>query len=287
MVPALLSTLFLLAQAASPRPPAAPAAPSPRPTPASTEYRIGPGDVLEVTVFGNEDLSRTTTVQPSGAVTLALLGEVQVAGLTVPEVKARVTSMLGRDFLVNPQVEVAIREYQSQFVTIIGEVNTPGRKPLRGRTRLVDALIEAGGFTPRASGELTISRPGGFEGGQSTMRLRLGGETMTPQEQIALELPLRTGDIVTASAKQYVTVEGEVSRPNRYTLEADLTVSAAISMAGGLTKYGSSDVRVRRVNPATGAVEILKVDLKDVRKGKELDPLLQPNDVVSVARRLF
>jgi polysaccharide export outer membrane protein len=119
------------------------------------------------------------------------------------------------------------------------------------------------------------------------MRLRLGGETMTPQEQIALELPLRTGDIVTASAKQYVTVEGEVSRPNRYTLEADLTVSAAISMAGGLTKYGSSDVRVRRVNPATGAVEILKVDLKDVRKGKELDPLLQPNDVVSVARRLF
>ena len=114
----------------------------------AAEYRVGAGDVLEVIVLGNDDLSRTPTVQTGGTVTLPLLGEVAVLGLTVPEIKTKLTELLGRDYLVRPQVEVTVKDYQSQFVTVLGEVASPGRKPLRGRTRLVDVLVDAGGSAP-------------------------------------------------------------------------------------------------------------------------------------------
>jgi polysaccharide export outer membrane protein len=244
--------------------------------------------VLEVTVFDNNDLSRTPTVQTSGVIALPLLGEVPVGGLTVAEVKEKLTALLGRDYLVNPQVEVKVKEYQSQFVSVVGEVNSPGRKPLRGHTRLIDLLIEAGGFTPRASGDVVITRlEGSFEGGAKTLRLRLGGGPLTPKDQISLEVVLQNGDLITASAKYYVTVEGEVAHPNRYPIDGDLTVTGAISLAGGLSRFGGNGVKVRRIDPETGKTTILEVDLKDVRNGKAEDPPLLANDVITVPRRRF
>jgi polysaccharide export outer membrane protein len=262
--------------------------PAASPTP-SPDYRLGPGDVIEVEVFGNPDLSRTPTVQTNGMVSLPLIGEVPVAGLTLAEVKAAVTGLLGRDYLVNPQVDVRMKEYQSQFVTLLGEVTSPGRRPLRGgQTRLIDVLVEAGGLTPRASGELVVSRAEGtFDDGTRAMRVQLGARTLTPDEERRLQLPLRAGDVINASPKYYVTVEGEVVRPGRYVLDSALTVSGAISSAGGLTRFGSQRVRVRRIDAPTGRVDILEVDLKAVRNGKKPDPPLQANDTVSVSRRIL
>ena len=276
----LVLALSALAEEPSP-------SPSPSPAPAAADYRVGAGDVLEVQVFGNEDLSRSASVQPSGAIHLPLIGEIPVAGLTVTEIQRKLVSLWGRDYLVSPQVEVRVREYQSQFAFVVGEVNQPGRKPLRGRTRLIDLLVEAGGFTPRASGEVTIARSeGGFEGGGRTLRIRLAGGPMTPQDQVNLEIPLQNGDIITALPKQFVIVEGEVNRPGRYAIDGELSITGAISSAGGLTRFGSHGVRVRRVDPA-GTTQIVKVDLKKVRDGKAPDLALLPNDVVSVPRRVF
>jgi polysaccharide export outer membrane protein len=263
------------------------ASPSPAPTPDRNDYRVGPGDVLEITVLGNADLSRSATVQPSGSITFPLLNEVRVAGLTVSEVQQKMATLLQKDFLVDPHVEVKVKEFLSQFVVVIGELNTPGRKVLRGGSRLVDVLVESGGFTPRASGEIVITRTeGSFEGGAKVVRMRLGG-TFSAQDYVGLEVPLRNGDVITALARQYVTVEGEVQRPGRYAIEGDLTVTGAISTAGGLTRFGSSDVKLRRIESGTGTVTITKVDLKSVRKGKGPDPTVAPNDVITVPRRLF
>lgn len=294
----LLTALVLAAPSGAPGPKATPAPARSAPAPVSSpdapaaqpslEYRVGAGDVLEVTVFGNEDLSRVSTVQPAGTIALSLLGEVPVAELTVTEIKRKLATLLARDYLVNPQVEVKVREYQSQAVTVLGEVNAPGRKPLRGRTRLIDVLVEAGGFTPRASGEVLISRSDGqFEAGERLLRVRFSGANPTPQDQINLDLPMRNGDIVTASPKFYVTVEGEVQHPGRYVLEVDLTVSGAVSSAGGLSRFGGSGARLRRIDPVTGKIQILNVDLKAIRSGKKPDVPLQANDVISVPKRLF
>jgi polysaccharide export outer membrane protein len=268
------------------------ASPAPKPADApgeasAADYQVGPGDLLDVSVIGNDDLSRVPTVQTNGAITLPLLGEVQVAGLTVAEIRRKVTSLLQKDYLVSPQVEVKVREYNSQYVSVVGEVNSPGRKPLRGRTRLFDALIDAGGFKTSASGEVIITRAdGAFDDGEHTLKVRISGAA-TPQDQINLELPLRSGDIITASPKYYVTVDGEVNKPSRYAIESDLTVTGAISLAGGLTRFGSGTVKLRRTDPETGKITLVEVNLKDVRNGKKPDPRLQPNDVISVPRRMF
>ena len=291
MTALVLALLALLPQAAPPAKPAAAATQAPAAglaaSDSTVDYQVGPGDILEVAVIGNDEASRVPTVQTNGAVTLPLLGEVQVAGLTVAEIQRKVTNLLEKDYLVKPQVEVKVREFHSQFVSVVGEVNSPGRKPLRGRTRLIDALSESGGFKTTASGEVVITRADGtFEGGARTLKVRLSNAA-TPQDMVNLELPLRSGDIITASPKYFVTVDGEVNRPGRYAIESDLTVIGAISLAGGPTRFGSGNVKVRRTDAPSGKVTVIEVSLKDVRNGKKPDITLLPNDVVSVPRRVF
>ena len=286
----MIATLAVLAllqnPPAAPAPPAAPPAAAPAPAMAS---EVGPGDVLEVNVFGNDDLSRIPTVQTNGAISLPLLGEVQVAGLTIAEVQRKITNLLEKDYLVRPQVEVKVREFQSQFVSVVGEVNSPGRKPIRGRMRLIDMLIEAGSFKPSASGQVMITRTeGAFDDGQRSITVRISSSASpSAQDLVNLELPLKNGDILTALPKAFVTVDGEVNKPGRYAIESDLTVTGAVSLAGGLTRFGSNDVKVRRTDLQTGKVTIVEVDLKDVRNGKKPDVPLLPNDVISVSRRVF
>ena len=291
----MIATLVLLALLQAPPPaetPAAPGAPAAAPAavPATPgDYEVGPGDVIEVAVYGNDDLSRIPTVQTNGSISLPLLGEVQVAGLTVAEVQRKITNLLAKDYLVNPQVEVKVRDYNSQYVSVVGEVNSPGRKPLRGRTRLIDLLSEGGGFKPTASGEVMITRTEGeFEGGGKSITVRITrSASPSMQDLVNLELQLKTGDIITAFPKSFVTVDGEVTRPGRYAIESDLTVTGAISLAGGLTRFGSNGVKLRRTDPVDGKVKIIEVDLKDVRNGKKPDVPLLPNDVISVSRRVF
>jgi polysaccharide export outer membrane protein len=286
----MIATLVVLALLQTPP---APPVPEPQAAPAAPatvgDYEVGPGDVIEVAVYGNDDLSRIPTVKTDGSISLPLLGEVQVAGLTIAEVQRKITNLLAKDYLVNPQVEVKVRDYNSQYVSVVGDVNSPGRKPIRGRMRLIDVLIEAGSFKATASGQVMITRTDGeFEGGQRSITVRISSSSSpSAQDLVNLELPLKNGDIITALPKAFVTVDGEVNRPGRYAIESDLTVTGAISLAGGLTRFGSNGVKVRRTDAQTGKATILEVDLKDVRNGKKPDVPLLANDVISVSRRVF
>jgi polysaccharide export outer membrane protein len=286
----MIATLVVLALLQTPPAPAAPDPQAAPPAPATVgDYEVGPGDVIEVAVYGNDDLSRIPTVKTDGSISLPLLGEVQVAGLTIAEVQRKITNLLAKDYLVNPQVEVKVRDYNSQYVSVVGDVNSPGRKPIRGRMRLIDVLIEAGSFKATASGQVMITRTDGeFEGGQRSITVRISSSSSpSAQDLVNLELPLKNGDIITALPKAFVTVDGEVNRPGRYAIESDLTVTGAISLAGGLTRFGSNGVKVRRTDAQTGKATILEVDLKDVRNGKKPDVPLLANDVISVSRRVF
>jgi polysaccharide export outer membrane protein len=288
----MIATLLVLALLQTPPAPAVPDSQATPPTAAPAtvgDYEVGPGDVIEVAVYGNDDLSRIPTVGTNGSISLPLLGEVQVAGLTVAEVQRKITNLLEKDYLVKPQVEVKVRDYNSQYVSVVGEVNNPGRKPIRGRMRLIDMLIEAGSFKTTASGQVMITRTEGeFDGGQRSMTVRISSSSSpSAQDFVNLQLPLKNGDIITALPKAFVTVDGEVNRPGRYAIEADLTVTGAVSLAGGLTRFGSNGVKVRRTDPQNGKVTILEVGLKDVRNGKKPDVPLLPNDVISVSRRVF
>jgi polysaccharide export outer membrane protein len=284
MIPFLAPVVLLAALAQAAAGGAVPGAASPA---GATTYRLGPGDVLEVNVPGHPDLSRLPTVQTTGTVFLPVLGDVAVEGLTVGELRRKIGGLLAQHDVIAPGLEVRVREYQSHFVWVRGEVNRPGRKPLRTGTRLVDALVEAGGFSGRASGDVTVERmEGTFEDGTRVRRFRFRPTSPTPEEQLQLELPLRSRDVVTASQQRFVTVAGEVARPGRYSLDRGLTVSRVITTAGGLTRNGNNRrVTVQRQNPETGGSQILEVDLKAVESGQEPDLELMPDDAIAVKGR--
>ena len=109
------------------------------------DYRIGPDDLLEVQVFGVDQLTRTVRVNGRGMVSLPLIGSLEVGGLTAQQAEALVVAKLGESYLQDPQVSLFIKEYTSQRVIIEGAVNKPGVYPLRGPTTLLQSLAIAGG----------------------------------------------------------------------------------------------------------------------------------------------
>ena len=110
------------------------------------EYRIGPQDLLEVQVFGVEELSQTVRVNSRGFISLPLIGQVKAAGLTSEELEKNIATALAKDYLQDPDVSIFIKEYTSQRITIEGAVNSPGIYPLRGQTTLLQAIAVAGGL---------------------------------------------------------------------------------------------------------------------------------------------
>ena len=243
-------------------------------------YRVGPGDVLEVVVDGRPDLSRLPTVQTTGSVWLPRAGEVEVRGLSTGEIAARVTPLLAGEDLASPRVAVRVREYQSQFVWVRGAVQRPGRKPLRSGTRLLDALLDAGGFQEGASGEVAVERAAGtFADGSRAAHFRFGGTGPTPQELDELGLPLLAGDVITAGVQRWVSVSGAVKSPGRRPFEDALTLLQLVEAAGGILRGGSERVVVRRTG---GEIE---ADLRAIRDGKAEDVVLAPGDEVVVRAR--
>ena len=128
-----------------------------------SDYKIAPNDIIVIDVLGEKDLSKEFRVSATGTINYYFLGEVIVAGKTTSEVREQLTTDLNRDYLVEPQVTVDVKEYRVREVFVNGQVNKPGAIPLTGEQELniLGALSRAGGFTPRASeNKIKFTRPG-------------------------------------------------------------------------------------------------------------------------------
>jgi len=264
----------------------------------STVYRVGPGDVLEIDVYDDPDLSGLATVQHQGEISFPLLGDIAIDGMTVKEVQATLVQLLAKDYLVDPQVIVRVKEYRSQWVTLIGEVIRPGKYYLQGSKSMLELLTEAGGFTSQASGEVVVSRLDKLQsslfmtedngmGAESAVRFFLTPDQPPSEQKEALSFQLRSGDIVTATATRFFFISGEVKRPGSYPATGGLTVLKAVSVAGGLTKFGAKGkVEILRKSNKKGS-ERIKVDLEDIENGKKPDVPLEPEDIIKVGKRVF
>ncbi len=127
-------------------------------TPGNTAYKIGPQDVLDISVFKVPELSKSVQVADSGTINLPLVGEVPAAGKTAQEVERELTKKLGAKYLQSPQVTVFVKEYNSQRVTIEGAVKKPGVYPVRGKTSLLQFIALAEGLDPAAQDEIVVFR---------------------------------------------------------------------------------------------------------------------------------
>lgn len=248
-------------------------------------YRIGPGDVLKVTVWGHEDLSRPVVVPADGRIPFPLIGDVQVTGLTPTELEGRLRELLGKDYLVDPQVTVSVQEYRSQRVFVLGEAEKPGTYPLTGRTTLLDVLSQAGGPAKTSSRQAVVVRAPKAEApvtpgtaGTTTFRVNL---TKLLDGISTENLVLESGDTVYLPKQTSFFVLGEVKKPGAYVLDKDTSALEAITLAGGFTERAASTVAKVLRRKADGSQETIALDLGG-SDARARDFLLTENDTILV-----
>jgi polysaccharide export outer membrane protein len=255
------------------------------PAGAAAEYRVGSKDVLKVTVWGHDDLSRQVVVAADGTFAFPLVGDVRASGLTPGEIEAGLRELLGKDYLVNPQVSVSVQEFRSQRVFVLGEVEKAGTYVLTGQTTLLDVLSQAGGPGKTAGRQVVVVRYPKSEGpvtpgaaGSVTLRASLkhlldgvAGENILLQHGDTIYVPKLTSFFVL----------GEVLRQGSYTMEKETTTALeAVTLAGGFTdRAAPSGGKILR-RRADGAQDSIDVDLADPKAREvqlaEGDTLLVP-----------
>lgn len=246
-------------------------------------YRIGPGDLLELKVFEVKELDQVVRVSEDGSITLPLLGRVIVEGLTQEGVVQKLTGMLQAKYVKNPQVTIFIKEYKNQQVAVIGAVEKAGSYELVGRKNLLQIISMAGGFSATAGNEIFILREGP-DGTTSTVAIDLKDLLVNGNQ--TLNIPIEPNDVINVPVDKEIRVfvMGRVSKPGavRAKLSEGVTLLQAIADAGGLAEGAKKSAITITRKDKTGKEQKIRVNLKDIIKGKKKDVVLQEGDVVYV-----
>jgi polysaccharide biosynthesis/export protein len=248
-------------------------------------YVVGPQDVLAIAVFDQQDLGGKYAVEADGTFTFPLIGRVRAGGLTLREVEAALRVELANGFFKNPQVTVAVEQYRSQRIFIVGEVKNAGTYALTGDMTLIEALARAGSATDAASGEALIVR---LRGGA-----KREGPVLPDQEEgtevirvdikelqsgrLSRNAQLQDGDTIFIPRAELVYVFGQVKSPGAFPLQKGTTVLQALSLAGGVNDRGATGrIRIARV------VRGHKVEIK-----ARLEDVVLAGDTIIVPERFF
>ena len=250
----------------------------------SHKLSIGPGDELDVSVYGVPELTQHVRVGTSGNIDLPLIGTVHVAGLASDEAEALVEQKLvDGSFVTNPHVTIYVKEYTTQAVSITGEVNKPGAYPALETRRLYDAFMEAGGLTQTAGRTVTITHAG-----QVSPNVVLLSSDPVKSAQANVEvLP---GDTISVSKAPIVYVIGEVTKPGGYVLtdaqdgdiaSPELTVMRVIALASGPI-HGAALNKSKIIRRTANGIQEVPIPLKKIMAGKSPDLPLQAEDILYI-----
>jgi polysaccharide export outer membrane protein len=265
---------------------------------ATAEYRLGPGDVISVGVFGVPGLTKSARISNSGKFHFPNLGVLQVAGMTAQELEADIARRLTAAGLVkNPTVQVVVTQYRAQPVYILGEVMMPGQFVITDEMRVLDLLTLTAGLNEAASdtGYLyrrkvkDISENGSGQTVETTNEeevIPLDLPAITSGANPSLNLMLRGGDIlyVPARLKRRYFVVGDVQQTGAFEIPTGqrLLAMEAIAKAGGPTRTAKTAKGLVIRYDGNGARQEIALDLNAILKGKRQDMEIVPNDVIYV-----
>jgi polysaccharide biosynthesis/export protein len=240
---------------------------------------IGNGDLLVVSVYAAPDFNHEVRVADSGDITLPFINSVHVAGLTLEQAQKVVQKLLADGhYFKNPQVSIFAKEYATQGISVLGEVQKPGTYPLLGSHGLFDAVSAAGGLTPKAGNTISITHRSNPKEPQTV--------TLAPNQSFtpANNVPVFPGDTVLVSKAGIVYVVGDVHMPSGFIMEnAHLTVLQAIAMAQGTNTTAKLEKAVLIRKTAAGPQQI-PLALPKILSAKAPDLALQPEDIVFIPR---
>jgi len=260
------------------------------------DYKIGPEDLLEISVFEDEKLNKTVRVSSQGNISLPLLGVLKVKGLTANELEKEIRDLLAEKYFQDPHVSVFIKEYRNQRISVMGAVEKPGVYDVTGQKAILDILAMAGGLKEDAGQLLFLIRPPKFEDekvkvkkdsdDQTLKTFMIDLEGLLMKGDLALNLPLMNGDVINIPVSGKIFVGGEVKSPGGFPLKGKkLTVSQAISLAGGLgSKAAGSETKIFRYSEKGTNKEILSANVYAIQKGQEGDLYLKENDIIIVPK---
>ena len=258
------------------------------PAPASQEsstkvtaapVKIAAGDLLEINVFDVPEMTQQVRVGADGKAQLALIGDTALAGLTGQEAAETIARELReRKFLLRPQVNVLIKEFASQGVSVSGEVQHPGVYQVLGPRTLLDVISMAGGLTNVADTRITVKHRGGTEQ-NITVKLK----TDDAHASLANDVQIYPGDLVLVPRAGIVYMLGEVNRPGGFVMQdsGHITLLQALAQAGGANRSASLN-RAVLLRKNTKGYATNKVHVGRIARGQDPDLELQANDIVFV-----
>ncbi len=285
---------------------------------AAEDYRIGPQDLLSISVFEARDLGREVRVSADGQISLPLIGVLHASELTTRQLEAVLEELLRRTYMKDPHVSVFVKEMESHPVSVFGAVKKPGVFQIRTGRSLIEVLSLAEGLAEDAGDTVIVMHDDGSAGiaavdvpntGHGTVAAPVSGDAprnaaLVPtagsggaksveidlRDLLAsgdprLNVPVYPGDVVKVTRAGIVYVVGEVGKPGGYVLKTNENVSIlqAIALAGGLTHTSAGNhARIIRTEAATGARREVPVNVNRILKGTEPDQILQSKDIVFI-----
>jgi polysaccharide biosynthesis/export protein len=241
-----------------------------------TEYRLGAGDVVRITVFQNPDLTLESRVTEAGFVSYPLLGQVKIGALTVGQAEKLIADGLrSGNFVRQPQVSLLVVQVRGNQASVLGQVNRPGRFPIEiADLRLTDLLASAGGIAPGGADVIVLV---GSRNGRPYRKV-VDLPAMFRDQAREDDVFISNGDTVYVDRAPIAYIYGEVQRPGAVRLERGMTVMQALATGGGLTQRGTEKgMRVHR-RGADGKVQVIQ---------PSMDESLRDGDVVYVRESLF
>jgi polysaccharide biosynthesis/export protein len=244
----------------------------------TSDYVLGAGDVVRFSVFQQPDLSIEVRLSEGGLISYPLIGMVKVGGLTPSQAEALIAQRLkAGNFIQNPQIALNVMQFRSAQVSVLGNVNRPGRYPLEQNTmRLTEVLALAGGVIPGAGADsvvLMTERNGKAE------RIEVDLVEMFAGSDRAKDVALKGGDSLFVNKAPIFYVYGQVQRPGSFPLDRGMTMAQGIAKGGGVTLRGTEkNFRVQRKN-VNGAAEWLD--------GSKLEDAVRPDDLIFIRESLF
>jgi len=246
-------------------------------------YEIGAQDVLTISVFDEPSLSGKYAVELDGSLSFPLVGRIKAAGLSLRDFESDLRKRLAAGYFRNPQVSVAIEQYRSQRIFVVGAVKDPGTYGLTGEMTLIEILAKAGSTTDAAGDDVMIVRGHGRttatlpEAGEADDVIRVNLKDLQSGSAGVRNMTLSDGDTVYVPRAQVVYVFGQVKNPGSYAVQSDTTVLQVLSLAGGVLPTGAMN-RMQVIRVVSGAKKEFKVKPTEG---------VNPGDTIVVPERFF
>ena len=241
---------------------------------------VSPGTVLKITVYEHDDLTSVVQVTEDGTVVLPLIGKVQVNGMTIPQVTAKLTAELADGYINKPQVNVFVQNFRNRKVTVLGQVNRPGLQEFSGQATLLEIISAAGGLAADAGDTVSIKR---MENDKEKM-ITIDLKSLVTSGDLSQNIQVQENDSIYVSKSGMCFITGQVEKPGSYPCNSETTVLKFVALAGGFTgKASKSGIRIVRIieNKETKAKE------KHIFKQVDLDTKLVADDVLVVPESFF